>query len=67
MMNQHPTESELDTVLINQKDLLFKAINQGRYAEARLQLNFVKNLWNTCNYNYKWIEINTILNRRTIG
>lgn len=50
-------ESELDNILVAQKDLILRKINVGCLIDARAQLDVVRHQWFLCNYGYKWNEL----------
>lgn len=51
------TESELDNILVKQKDRILSLINAGRTDTAREILFIVCDLWFKCNYGYKYQEL----------
>lgn len=53
----HPTESALDSALIKQKDNICKLINEEEYELALAALMFNRDLWEICNYGYKFHEL----------
>lgn len=48
---------ELDYALVRQKDKLLQLINDEKYEEAFSILEFVKDLWESCSYGYKYLEV----------
>jgi hypothetical protein len=48
---------ELDNALIRQKNHILGLINDEKYGEAILLLNFSEDLWATCTYAYKTREL----------
>lgn len=52
-----PTESDMDNILVKQKDIVLSRINSGALNEAQAILNVLRELWFTCDYGYKWTEV----------
>lgn len=53
-----PTETELDNILVKQKDLILQRINDNALNEAQAMLNVVRELWYASSYGYKYTEVN---------
>ena len=51
------TESQLDNILVAQKDGILFQINRGDFDAAFAQLACVRELWFACNYGYKFKEL----------
>ncbi len=60
----HPTEDALDSALIKQKDEIGKLIASEDFHTALIILTFNRNLWETCNYGYKYHELLTQMEER---
>jgi hypothetical protein len=52
-----PTRSELDNLLVGQKNNIVKSIDDGEYHTALSKLSLVRGLWIECGYSYKWNEL----------
>ena len=50
-------ESELDNLLVRQKDLILQRVNDGAFNEALAMLDVVRELWLANTYEYKFLEI----------
>jgi hypothetical protein len=53
----HQNQAQLDFMLIRQKDNILKEINHGNLSVALAKLKLVKELWETCEYIYKYGEL----------
>jgi hypothetical protein len=53
----HQNKTQLDFILIRQKDNILKEINHGNLSVAMAKLKLVKELWETCEYLYKYGEL----------
>jgi hypothetical protein len=51
--------AELDTALINQKNMILTLINDGEFEKAMTALSFSRQLWSVCGYAYKTEELKT--------
>lgn len=51
------TEEQLDFILIRQKDIILKLIQNKQLDRARSCLTVVKELWEVCEYEYKYKEL----------
>jgi hypothetical protein len=47
----------LDNCLVHQKDHIIDLIDSGKHNEAMAILKFVKELWETASYGYKYNEL----------
>lgn len=54
-------ESELDNALVRQKNAIFTLINNGLLDQAEQTLEFVRHLWAVCGYDYKYHELEKII------
>ena len=50
-------ESDMDNILVNQKDVILGYVNEGRWSFALLALELLRELWAAHNYLYKYEEI----------
>jgi len=57
-------EAEMDNILVHQKDRILQLINLAKKKEnvsilliAKTCLQVVQELWEKCNYGYKWKEL----------
>lgn len=57
-------KTQLDFILIRQKDNILKEINQGNLSVALAKLKLVKELWSACEYLYKYEELLGRLNHK---
>jgi hypothetical protein len=57
-------KTQLDFILIRQKDNILKEINQGNLSVALAKLKLVKELWSACEYRYKYEELLNRLNHK---
>jgi hypothetical protein len=54
-------ETELDNILVGQKNRIFWLINSGFFSEAQAALDVVRPLWEASSYSYKIKEIESRL------
>jgi len=47
----------LDNCLIHQKDAIIDLIDNGNHVEAMAIMKFVREMWETASYGYKWNEL----------
>ena len=52
-----PTESELDNILVRQKDWIIRMIDDGKFNEAQFAIAILVDLWCRCSYGYKIDEL----------
>jgi hypothetical protein len=57
-------KTQLDFILIRQKDNILKEINHGNLSVALAKLKLVKELWADCEYLYKYQELLDKLNHK---
>lgn len=57
-------EKQLDFLIVRQKDKILQLINHSRKKEALIALDVVKELWDHCDYTYKYDEIKERINQQ---
>ena len=51
------TESDLDNLLVDQKNSILRLVNAGEFDRAETALDVVSALWHATRYGYKFREI----------
>jgi hypothetical protein len=60
---KYPSETEMDNMVVRQKDRIIRLINDGLTGPARQALAVVTELWETIGYGYKVKELRERMRR----